>query len=92
MKNKMQADFEDFKARYAGGFLNDAADDTDKLLHTVARDAWQAATLAERERCALVCEREKQVSIASAKWAGVRTDQRDYDICIAAIRRGVMYD
>lgn len=56
MKNKMQADFEDFKARYAGGLLNDAADDGDKLLHTVAWDAWQAATLAERKNLAATIE------------------------------------
>lgn len=47
-----------------------------------------AAIESERERCALVCEQEKDRTIASAKFAGVLADQRDYDICIARIRAG----
>ena len=44
---------EKFRAKYGGGFLNDdAVDDNDKLLQTLARDVWQAATLAERKRMA----------------------------------------
>ena len=51
--------------------------------------SWQAATAAERERCALVCRREAEIQKASAKFCGIdNLDQGDFDICEAAIRQG----
>lgn len=43
--------------------------------------AWQAATLAERERAAKVCEDE------AAKWRGEQ-DITDFKLCAAEIRKG----
>ena len=43
--------------------------------------AWQAATLAERERAAKVCEAE------AAKWRGEQ-DITDFKLCAQEIRKG----
>ena len=75
----MRSDFEAFKTRYGGGFLNDANDDSDKLLHTVAWDAWQAATALERDGCAKVCIKRNMGDCS-------REDQEAVN-CAAAIQR-----
>ena len=85
MTEKMRSDFKAFKTRYGGGFLNDAADDSDKLLHTVAWDAWQAATALERERCATVCESER---VGKNDNEGDIAYNLAIDHVVAAIRQG----
>ena len=53
MTDKMREAFEAWCVAFCDGMLLDDGNQWAKL---AALTAWQAATLAERERCALVCE------------------------------------
>lgn len=61
-----------------GGYLNDA-DDAAKAARLTASRAWQAATAAERERCAKVCD------AIAYEWRGANSQSVQ---CADAIRKG----